>query len=463
MTQAKDLQGASWKMLLVKLFTIALPIALQNLVSYALQLIDTIMVGQLDEIAISAVTAAGQPYFIFSISVFGIASGTAVLCSQYWGRGDRHTVANVTGFSWKLVTVYALVVVALLELFPAQVCSVFSSDAAVVENAAEYLKVVAWSYICGSITIITTSFLRVVGKAFYCLLFSGVAIGVNTFLNWCMIFGKLGFAAEGVVGAAKATLIARVVEVVLILLLFAMLNLRRFKFSPQDIFKTEKFLIGQFWRYSGPVIFNETAWSVGISLQVACLGQISAVTLAAYSMTSTIERMGLVFTLGIANAAAIIIGTEVGAGRHKAARFYTTRLLAGSVVIGLCFTGLLIAVFPTALGFFKVSTETVALAKQLFVVMCISSAVRNFNCPAIVGVLRGGGDTKHAAMYDVIPLWCVSLPLVALTSLVLKLPAIVVFCFFYADELTKFLLVLLRIRSGKWINNLTLEKEEDME
>ncbi|MBQ3141484.1 MAG: MATE family efflux transporter [Clostridia bacterium] len=459
MTQTIDRQGASWKLLLAKMFTIALPIALQNLVSTALQLIDTVMVGQLDEVAISAVTAAGQPYFIFSISIFGVASGTAVLCSQYWGKGDYDSVANITGLAWKLVTVYALIVTVLMELFPLQVCAVFSSDQAVIESAAEYLKVVSWSYVFSGFTITTTSLLRVAGKAVYCLIFSTVAILTNTFFNYCMIFGKFGFAEEGVVGAAKATLISRVLEAVLILILFVWINSRKFRFGFKTLFHSQKFLVSQFWRYSSPVILNETAWSLGVSLQVACLGQISAVAMAAYSMTSTIERLGLVFTMGIANAAAIIIGTEVGAGRHGAARFYTGRLLASSVVMGLVFTGILIAVFPAATSLFNITPETNKLALHFFTIMCISSAVRNFNCPAVVGVLRGGGDTKTAAKLDLCTLWFVSLPIVALTALLLKLPAETVFYFFYADELTKFLLVLRRIRSGKWIKNLTLEKE----
>lgn len=463
LTAQATLEGASWKSLLKKLFGMALPIALQNLVTFALQLIDTLMVGQLDEVAISAVTAAGQPYFIFSMSVFGIASGTAVICSQYWGRGDTATAANATGFSWKLVGVYAAIVTVAMELFPQQVCSVFSSDAAVIESAAGYLKVVSWSYIFCAFTITTTGFLRIAGKAVYCLIFSVVGILTNAGLNYCMIFGHFGFEAEGVVGAARATLISRIVECALILALFTVINLRKYRFGLRTLLKTQKFLIKQFWKYSGPVILNETLWGAGVALEVACLGQIDAVTLAAYSMTSTIERMGLIFTLGVANAGAIIIGNEVGAGRPAAAGYYARRLLICSVGIGLMFTGILILLFPSVAGFFKVADETLELARWIFTLSCMSSMIRNFNCPAVVGILRGGGDTKRAAMYDVLPLWCVSLPLTALTALVLKLPARTVFWFFYTDEMTKFLLVLLRIRSGKWINNLTLEKDKEAE
>lgn len=439
-----------------KLRLIAFPIALQNLVSYMLNLVDTIMVGQLGEVSIAAVGIANQLFFMFAVSMFGLASGSAVLTAQYWGKGDRQSVGRVYGLSVVITLFYSGLVAAVVMLIPGNIAALFSNEADVVAGAKSYLTYIAFSYVLSALTTVTVGVVRSVGKTVPPLLFSASGILVNTFLNWCLIFGNLGFPKLGIPGAAIATVIARAVELTGILSYLLWLNRRELGWKLRCIFKIERELVMKFLKYSLPVVINESLWSLGITLQVAFLGRLGSQTLAAYNVVTNIERLSSIFAMGVANATAIIVGNEVGAGRRHHAYEYAHKLVASSVIIGLLFTGILLLSFDFLMLPFKIEPDTLVLCRTFFYLFCGFSIFRNFNAPVAVGVFRGGGDPHRALLMDLVPMWCGSVPLVALGVFVFHLAPPFVLLFFFSDEIIKLAISVPGLFSKKWIRDVTI-------
>lgn len=446
----------SFRDLLNKLRLIAFPIALQNLVSYTLNLVDTVMVGQLGEVSIAAVGIANQFFFMFAVSMFGFASGAAVLTAQYWGKGDKESVGRVYGLSMTIALVYSGLVAASVMIFPGQIAALFSEEAGVVAGAKSYLIYIAISYVFSALTTITIGVVRSVGKTVPPLLFSAAGIATNTFLNWCLIFGNLGFPKLGIPGAAIATVIARMVELTGILSYMLWLNRKQLGWKIRQVFHIKRDLVAKFIKYSMPVVINETMWSLGVTIQVAFLGRLGSQTLAAYNVVTNIERLSSIFGMGIANATAIIVGNEVGAGRRHHAYEYAHKLVASSVVIGMFFTGVLLLTFDLLMLPFKIEPETLALCRTFFYLLCGYSIFRNFNMPVAVGVFRGGGDPHRALLMDLVPMWCGSVPLVALGVFVFHLAPPFVLLLFFSDEIIKLVISIPGLFSKKWIRDVTI-------
>ncbi len=439
-----------------KIRLVALPIALQNLVGYALNLVDTIMVGRLGETSIAAVGIGGQIFFLFTVSMFGISSGSSVLIAQYWGKGDKEAVGRVFGLSMLIGAVYSALFAAINLAFPGPISGIFSNEAPVIAQAVDYLVWVAPSFIFSALTTLTVGVVRTVGKTVPPLIFSVVSIGVNTFLNWCLIFGNLGMPELGVAGAAIATLISRVVEFSCLLTYLVWLNRKMLGWKLRQLFRIQREMVFKFIKYSLPVVLNESLWSAGVSVQVAILGQMGSQVLAAYNVVTNIERLSSIFAFGLSNAAAIIIGCEIGAGRRHHAYEYAVKLTGASIAIGLVFTGLLLGTYDIIMLPFNITEETQTLCRMFFYSLCFVSVFRNFNTPVAVGVFRGGGDPNRALVMDLLPMWLGSVPLMALAVFVFHVPPVFILLVFYSDELFKLLISVPGLLSKKWIRDVTI-------
>lgn len=444
-----------------RLWTLAAPMILQNIITTSLGFADTFMVGMLGNAEMAAVTAANVPVFVIQVVIFGFQSGMAVLVSQYWGKGDTDNINRCMGVALYAVTGFSTLLALTTFLFPAQVLGLITPNPELIALGERYIQIVGFSYILNGISSIYAGLQRSTEYPQFGMILYGVSMCVNTFLNYVLIFGKFGAPALGVTGAAAATLTSRVVEF-LVVAVFA-LGSRRIPLRWSCILRPGKTILRRFIRYSAPVVGNEAMWSIGTSMLTVIMGHMdnNQDMLAAYALIGNVDRIATVVCFGVAAAAAVIVGKEIGRGSDRQ-RVYDVSwtLLLVSMLIGGAVAVLqlsLLPVFfrPVLFPLFELTPGAVEAATCLAVIYAVFMPMRSFDVTNITGVLRAGGDARVALLIDVGPLWCVAIPLMAITALVVHAPTWVVCVAMQGENFLKCPLGLIRFRSKKWINDVT--------
>lgn len=436
------------------LVRLAIPIALQNLIGLGMNLIDTVMLGSLGEKQISASALANQPYFIFTLFIFGLCSGACVLTAQYWGKKDIETISRIVAFAIRASVLCSIVFAALVLIVPEVVISIYTEDAEVIKYGAQFLRIIGFSYVISAISLTYLYLQRSVENVKLPLMINFTSFVVNAFLNWVLIYGKFGLPAMGIRGSATATLSARILELAMALIYAAKFD-KVLKFRLSYFISTDKQLVRDFLHYSLPVVANETLWGVGISIESVIIGHISSQMVAANSIAGVVQRLGMVLIFGIANASAVIVGKQIGSDNQEKARLYARKLLTVGVVAGVVSSVLLLLIRDPMVGIYNVDPVTKGLACVMINVYAVVIVFQSFNTVNIVGILRGGGDTRFAMVIDLTTLWCIALPLGALSGLVFRLPVAVFFTLMLGDEPSKFLIGIWRFKTGKWLQNVT--------
>ena len=439
---------------------LALPIVLQNLITSALGMADTFMVGMLGEVPMAAVTLANIPLFALQMFIFGVQSGSSVLVSQYWGKQEMEAINRVLGVALWVVLVVSTLFAGVLLVCPVEFLSLFGNEPEVIALAAQYGSIAGLSYVCSAFTMMYVAAYRSMERPQLGLYILVVSMAANTFLNWVFIFGKLGAPAMGVRGAATATLIARLLEITIVIL--HMMKNRFFRVQLHLLLQPGLDMTRRFLKYGGLVVCNETMWGIGTSVFPTIMGHMAGSTeiLAAYTIAGNVEKITMVVAFGLASTASIIIGREVGAGRADRILDVGKALNTLAVMSGLTLGALLLLfvrfaapawVYPL----FKLSPGAVSVASMMMTVMALSMPLKDFNTVNIVGVLRGGGDVKAATLIDISPLWGVAIPYAALCGLVLKTTVLWVYLAFPLEQAVKFFVGIHRLRSGRWVRDLT--------
>ena len=437
--------------------SLAIPMTIQNVLQLLLNMMDTVMLGRLgdsSEAVISAANFANQPFFVYSLFLFGMVSGMSVLIAQYWGKGDTDAINSITGIAMTAAVAVGSLFTIVCYLFTPGVMGLFTDSGEVIELGVKYLRIVLASYVIASITSILCGVMRSTEQVGIALGSNTVGIFTNIALNYCLIFGKFGLPRMEIEGAALATLIAKIVEF-LIVLVYVIFFDRRVRLSLARMFRIRRRMIGDFIKYSLPVIFNETMWGLGITLHSVIIGHISDAAYAAYTVANIIEKIGLLSAIGFANATQIIIGKEIGAGRSENAYPYARTMLTLSAALGIIMSGVVLLVRVPAVGLFDIADSTKTAAVNIIAVMSVIIFIKSLNTTAIVGVMRGGGDTRTAMIFDFMPMWLISIPLGAIVAHIIKLPVWWVYACLMSDEVIKSGFCLLYIRTKRWIRNVT--------
>ncbi|MDD7301796.1 MAG: MATE family efflux transporter, partial [Eubacteriales bacterium] len=275
--------------------SLAIPMTLQNVLQLLLNMMDTVMLGRLgssSEALISAANFANQPFFVYSLFLFGMVSGMSVLIAQYWGKGDTDAINSITGIAMTAAVAVGSLFTIVCYLFTPGVMGLFTDSAEVIGLGVKYLRIVLASYVIASVTSILCGVMRSTEQVGIALGSNTVGIFTNIVLNYCLIFGKFGLPRMEIEGAALATLIAKIVEF-LIVLVYVIFFDRRVRLSLARMFRIRRRMIGDFIKYSLPVIFNETMWGLGITLHSVIIGHISDAAYAAYTVANIIEKIGL--------------------------------------------------------------------------------------------------------------------------------------------------------------------------
>ena len=443
------------------LLIIALPVALQQLISLAVVMLDNVMVGSLGDVSLSAVSQANQVTVFFTFFVRGISGGAALLISQYWGKKDTERIKQIFSMTFLTTVILAGVVTVFVFFCPSLVVRFFSNNTELLSEATDYIRIACFSYVLFALSDTFISMLRCVEIVKITFVISIVSFFTNLGGNYVLIFGKLGLPAMGVEGAALATVIARAVELIIVMVFFFKVQ-KKITVKPKDLFFAERVMWRDFFKYGVPVLVGDVQWGLVGVVKAVVIGRLSLEMMAAVSITDVVMQLGLIFANGLAAGACVIIGKTVGAGDFKKTREYSTsiELIFGAVGIVMGLGIFFLRAFPVSL-YTEISEATRALAMQLLGIGAFTLIGTSYHMACFTGINRGAGDSRFVFKVDMICGWLVVIPLTVLAAAghlgnwapFFSLP--LVFLCTRIDQCFKWLVAFIRLRGNKWIKNVT--------
>ena len=411
---------------------LCLPIVLQNVIALSVNLADNIMLGSYSEAALSGATAVNQIQFIYQNILMGIGDSMVILASQYWGKRDTAAMKKIASVAMRAGLIVMVVLFAVMSLFPAQVMGLFTSDAAIISEGVNYVSIIRFTYPFFCVSTLLLAALRsteVVGIAFATSL---SALVVNCCINWCLIFGNLGFPEMGVRGAAIGTLISRIVEMTLILL-FIGLKEKNLGLKLRDFLRLDRQMVRDYFRVGSPIIFLQCLWGVNKNL---------------FQIVKTVA-------VGAASTANVIIGKTIGQGDMKRVREYSKTLQILFLGIGVCCSILLFGLTEPVLSLYSLSDESRELARTFLHILCVVMLGMSYQMPVNSGIIKGGGDTRYVMKLDLTSIWGIVVPLSFIMAFVVKAsPVVVVWCL-NLDQLFKCVPAFIKVNYGHWVKKLT--------
>lgn len=440
------------------MLTLALPITFQNFITSSLNLLDNLMVGRLGEEAIAAVGLANQYFFIFMLCISGINAGASVFMSQYWGRKDVVNIKKVLGLDITIGFLASLVFGGAAFVVAEPIMKILSRDFQVIELGVQYLRIIAISFIFTNFTQAFSSSLRSSEQPKVPMYASLIGVLSNAFLNWVFIFGNLGVTPMGVAGAALATTIARTIEMIYIItMIYGKKNV--ISSSTKELFAFDIDFVKVYFNTSTAVIANELLWSLGMTAYSIAYAQIGTSAVATMQIATTLNNMFMVLCIGLASAAAIMIGNKIGANEEDVAVDYSHKIGKVAPVLGLIIGILVWVLAPQIVKPFNVEAGTFKDTVEVLRIMALICPIRSYNVVMIVGIFRGGGDTLYSTLVQLGTVWFYAVPIAFLAATIFKLPITFVYFLICTEEFIKICFERSRVRSGKWIKNVISENE----
>ncbi|OOF15946.1 MATE family efflux transporter [Salinivibrio sp. PR919] len=440
---------------LKRLLLIAIPIALQTMMFSSRSLVDILMVGQLSEADVAAIGIAGKAMFVSTLLIFGAMTGGSMLVAQYWGAGNMQGFREKIALTVTLTNATAALSALIFWLYADSIISVASDNPTVIALGKDYLQIAGLSLFCLASVSGLAAGLRAMHKPGISTFFSGVGISVNILLNWVFIFGHWGAPQMGSKGAAVATVLSGIVEMLaLYLYLYQRQHLVAFSRAEWVSSLTLK-AVKRFLALSLPTAFNFLMWSSGLFVYHAIIGHVNEAGLAAIAVITPVESLSLSFLIGTANAAAVLVGNNLGAKQTETAYQQAWQVGVFNFIAGVFIALVMLAIQPWVLGFFPALTgETAQITAYFYWAMCALIVVKTIPMAMIVGVLRAGGDVRYCLGQDFVAQWLIGIPVVLASAVVFEWPVYWVYALLATEELVKWVGSLIRVKSGVWLNNL---------
>ena len=435
------------------LLILALPITIQSLILASVNMTDVFMIGKLGGMQVASLGLANQIVFLMTTFIMGVNSGAAVFIAQYHGKKDYSKVKYIVSISTILSILMALFFWYISYITPEYIMGFYTKDPLVISTASKYLRVVAWSYVASSISFSFSILLRGIGESKLPMLTSFLSLVVNIILNYLLIFGNYGFPKLGVEGAALATSIARGIECIVVVW-FIYRRKYPIAIKLKEFFSFDIVVLKLFVGTAGAVILNDILWALGQTVYSGIYGRIGTESLAAINIENSFERLAVVGIIGFANAATVMIAHKIGQGKLDEAYLDGKKFYKVSFGLAMLLAIPLALLSSKLVGMYNVNENVLKLSRYTLIAFCISFPFKALSMTKMVGVLRGGGDTKFAMGINLIALWMVGIPVAIFAAFYLKLPIYIVYLATLSEEFVRIAIGMKRFVSKKWINRL---------
>lgn len=444
-------------------FSLLAMLALQNMIVLSVNLIDNIMIGSYSEEALSGVTAVNQLQFIFQQILMGAGDALIVMGSQYWGQQRTEPIKKLANGALLLGCGFGILLFVAASIFPETLVWLFTDNKAYISEGCAYLNIIRFTYLLFPISSILLSMLRSVETVKIAFYSSIVSLIVNGCVNYTLIYGHFGMPELGVAGAAIGTLLARIIELVIVVV-YVLRSDKKLLIKLRDFFTLDKALIIDYLKTSRAFITVAALFGLSTALQTVILGHMdtgSAIgeaggsVIAANSISSTLYMMLKVAAVGASSAASIIIGKTIGQNNIGKVKEYAKTLQLIFIAIGLLTSIVLYTIKTPILGLYDISDATRAYAESFIHILCITCIGTSYQMPVLTGIVRGGGDSRFVLVNDLISIWGIVLPVSFLAAFVFNWPPVaVVFCL-NADQLFKCGAAAVKVNKFNWIKKLT--------
>lgn len=437
------------------LLNIAMPIAIQSTLYTSLGIIDQFMVGQLGEKAIASVGLASKPFGILMFFIFGITGGLAIYASQFSGKGEEEKIAKFQGIAGFYGILITLLFTVAGIVFAENIMSLFIKDKEVIEIGGMFQRIFALGYIPFMITALYSTVLRSTGHIKIPVIASMGAVGLNTLLNYLLIFGNFGFPKMGVEGSAVGTVITRVVEMFVIVYVVYKYKLPgAFSIKKMFSFKISEDIFLKFWKVTIPLIATNVSFALADTVYSGIYGRMGTDQITAITILFPLQGLLIGFFSGMSSAAGIMLGNKLGAGEKEIAYSYSKRFLVLS--FGLTSISGIVAYFMSNsyINVFNISFNVKEISYKIMIVMLVFLTVKVLNMVIVQGILSSGGETKFLFYISLIGMWLIGIPSGLIAAFVFKYPIYVVVAIISLEEVVRMSFGLYKIKSKKWLNNL---------
>lgn len=442
-----------------QLFTLVLPIAMQNLMSALVSASDALMLGMLDQSSLSAISLATQVQFVLNLFFAALTIGATILAAQYWGKNDKKSVEQVLAISLRLSVFISVIFFLAANICPGILMRIFTNEQELIVLGIPYLRIVSWSYLCMSISQIYLCIMKNSGRTTRSTVYGSAAVVLNLIFNAVLIFGLFGFPKLEIRGAAYATVLARVIELILVLWENRRRNevciCREYFIRPDAVLKKD------FKKYTSPVMANELLWGCGFTMFSVIMGHMGNDAVAANSVANIVKNIIACVCFGISTGSGIIIGNELGRGNLDLAKQYGNKLCHISIAAGIISGFFILGIRPVIMNF---ATHLILQAQDyLQFMLCICSYYmigKSINSTVIAGIFCAGGDTKFGMLCDAVTMWFIIVPIGAFAAFCLKLPVMSVYFILNLDEMVKLPAVYRHYKKYGWLKNLTRKEKE---
>lgn len=437
-----------------RFFKLLFFISLQNVIVTSVSLADNIMLGKYSENALAGVAQVNQIQFLLQMIVNGASEGMLVLNAQYWGRKDVASIKKVVAIALRVCLIAGILMMLATMIFPRQLMLMLIQDEAVIAEGMKYMRIMTYSYVIFCLSNVLVSALRGVENVKLGMNISLCTLVINVSLNYVLIFGHLGMPRMGTYGAALATLIARVVELCIVLW-YVLRKENVLKLRPRDALVRDMTLSRDFMRAALPVMLTGAFWGAAMMVQAAILGHLGVTATASSSVANSVFQIISVLCYGSASAAGILIGKAVGRDDRELVKSYSRTLQVIFVIIGV-FTGIMLyAVREPILSMYsELTPETRQMSRQFMNVLAVTVVGTSYQVAVLSGIVRSGGSPKVQMWNDIIFMWGLVLPLSLLGAFVWNLDPVIVFIFLKCDQILKCGTAFIVCNRYRWIKRL---------
>lgn len=438
-----------------KLFSLVLPIAFQQFMLAAVSASDALMLGFVNQDSLSAVSLAGQITFVFNLFMGGLTMGTSILAAQYYGKGDVSSIEKIFAYVTKVSFLISLFFFLVSLFMPGMLMRIFTREPQLISGGNIYLRIVSASYLFTGISQITLCILKNSGYAMKSMVIGSSAVVINIFLNAALIFGLFFFPKMGIAGAALATSISKLIE--MLWAYVESLREKRIRLRMKYCFVTDRLLVRDYWKYTVPMMGDYLVWGCGFTMYSVIMGHLGSDAVAANSIANIVKNLIVSFCTGIANGGGIIVGNELGMGKLQRAKKYGGLLWKMAIIGGAASGFLLLALSPLILSVTVLSLQATEYLKWMLLICSCYMVAKAINMTTIAGIFPAGGDSKFGLICDAITMWIFAVPAGFLAAFYWNLPVAVVFLIINLDEVVKLPAAIVHYRKYGWLKNITRE------
>ena len=435
------------------LAAMVIPIAFQNLMTALVSASDAVMLGFLEQEALSAVSLAGQVTFVFNLCVTVLVQGTTMLAAQYWGKGERDTVERILALAMRYMLAVTVVFLVCTSFFPEWIMSLLTNETALISRGARYLRIAGISYIPLGLSQMYLCIMKNRGKTAKSTVIGSSSMILNLCFNAVFIFGFFGFPAMGIQGAAVATVLATGIQFAWTLAEAGKDGSIKIRFS--YIMSVDQKIRKDFNHYTLPVVGNYFFWGGGVTIFSVIIGHLGNDAVAANSLANIVRNILGCVSKGVGTAGAILVGNELGKNQIELAKKYAKHStgLAGLIGVIICF--ILLIMRPLILNFSNLTETATAYLSGMLLISSYYAIAGSVNNMVIGGIFCAGGKSKFGCICDGIVLWLIVIPAASLAAFYFHLPVLAVYFILCLDECIKVPVVFWYYRRYTWAQNLT--------